>query len=305
MSIVRINPSMDNSALRELLFSGELILFTELSMVKELVNHTRRELESLFHPHDPQQAHVHFSPSELAEMLSAWKPRFMRLPESLRLSKAVLTEIGFSPSTTHYDFLKPRTSYPVGHLTTGIAYAFPWHRDTWYAAARQQINLWFPIWDVRPDNAMGFDPGGFAQKVPNNSHEFDYYRRNVERQSLASVTGKDVRAQPGAIDWQVAHEDILLIAPGQILLFSADQLHRSIPNTSGLSRYSVDYRVVDVTDIEAGRGAPALDIACTGTAIRDFKRVLDDGPMPEHCVLALEPDGPTDGDGALTFSPPA
>jgi len=305
MSIVRTNPRVSNVELRELLFAGELVLFTELPAVADLVTHTRKELEALFHPHDPQQAHRHFSPEQLAEMLSAWKPRFMRLEESLRLSKEILSQIGFDPLTTHFDFLKPRTSYPVGHLTTGIAYAFPWHRDTWYAAARQQINLWFPIWDVRPDNAMGFDPAGFGQRVPNNSSEFDYYRRNVERQSLAKVVGKDTRSQPGAIDWQVGHEDILLISPGQILLFSADQLHRSIPNTSGLSRYSVDYRIVDITDIEADRGAPALDVECTGTAIRDFKRVADDGPMPEHCVLALEPEGPAGDDVALVFKPPA
>ncbi len=304
MSILRTNPGVSNETLRQLLFSGELVLFTDLPAVAELVAHTRQEIESLFAPHDPQQAHQYFSDSQLAGMLSAWKPRFMRLPKSLRLAKEVLAQIGFDPMTTHYDLLKPRTSYPVGHLTTGIAYAFPWHRDTWYAAARQQINLWFPVWDVRADNAMGFDPAGFGRKVPNNSSEFDYYRRNEERKSLANVVGNDTRAQPGAIAWRVDHEDIFLIAPGQILLFSGDQLHRSIPNTSAVSRYSVDYRIVNVEDIEAGRGAPALDVACTGTAIRDFKRVADDGPMPEHCVRALEPDGPS-GDVVLTFTPTA
>ncbi len=302
MSTIRTNPQVDNDALREMLFAGELVVYTDIPAVAELVAHAQHELKSLFRPHDPQQAHAHFSPSQLAEMLSSWKPRFMRLEKSLRLAKEVLEQIGFNPSTTHYDLLKPRTSYPVGHLTTGIAYAFPWHRDTWYAAARQQINLWFPVWEVRADNAMGFDPAGFGQKVPNNSSGFDYYRRNDERRSLAKVVGKDARSQPGAIDWQVPHEDILLISPGQILLFSADQLHRSIPNTSGLSRYSIDYRIVDVTDIEADRGAPALDVACTGTAIRDFKRVSDDGPMPENCVRILEPDGPP-ADVTLTFTP--
>ncbi len=303
MSIVRTNPKKPNDQLRQMLFDGEILLFTELPAVAELVEHTRKELETLFAPHDPQQAHEHYSPAELAELLSAWKPRYMRLPESLRLQKAVLTQIGFDPAVTHYDLLKPRTSYPVGHLTTGIAYAFPWHRDTWYAAARQQINLWFPIWDVEANNAMGFDPAGFGAKVPNNSDEFDYYRRNVERKSLANVVGKDTRSQPGALNWQVDHEEIFLISPGQILLFSADQLHRSIPNTSGVSRYSVDFRIVNVNDIEAGKGAPALDVACTGTAIRDFKRVSDDGPMPASCVLKIEPDGPPE-DVMLTFAPP-
>jgi hypothetical protein len=46
------------------------------------------------------------------------------------------------------------------HLTTGVAFAFPWHRDTWYSALRaRQINWWLPIFPVRDDNAMSFDPG--------------------------------------------------------------------------------------------------------------------------------------------------
>ena len=302
MSVVRTNPQLGNETLREMLFAGDLVVFTDIPAVAELVTHTRQELQTLFAPHDPQQAHAHFTPAELAEKLSAWKPRFMRLETSLHLEKEILRQIGFDPTTTHYDFLKPRTSYPVDHLTTGIAYAFPWHRDTWYGAPRQQINLWFPIWDVRADNAMGFDPAGFGKKVPNDSDKFDYYRRNEERKSLAKVVKKDTRSQPGAIDWKVPHEDIMLLSPGQILLFSGDQLHRSIPNTSGLSRYSVDFRVIDVADIQADRGAPALDVACVGTAARDFKRVSDDGSMPSDCVLLLEPEGPPVG-AELTFKP--
>ena len=304
MSIVRLNPTGSNEALRERLFAGDLALFTELPAVAELVAHARDELERLFGGRDPRHAHEHYEPAELADMLSVWKPRFMRLPESLRLSKEVLAQIGFDADTTHYDLLKPRTSFPQGHLTTGIAAAFPWHRDTWYAAARQQINLWFPIYEVRPDNAMGFDPIGFGREVPNNSNEFDYYRRNRERGSLSKVVSRVAHAQPGAIDWHPAHEDILLPSPGSILLFSADQLHRSIPNTSGLSRYSIDYRVVSTADVEAGRGAPALDVACTGTAIRDFKRLSDDAEIPDRIVRIIEPVPPS-GDVALTFAPPA
>ena len=43
-----------------------------------------------------------------------------------------------SQEGTHYDLPKPRTSFPVGHLTTGIAYAFPWHRDVRYALRRNR-----------------------------------------------------------------------------------------------------------------------------------------------------------------------
>ncbi len=76
-------------------------------------------------------------------------------------------------------------------------------------------------------------------------------------------------------------------APGSILLFSGAQLHASIPNTSGRSRYSVDFRTVDVPDLKAGRGAPLVDAHCTGTAIRDFHNVADGSPFDESTVRQL------------------
>ncbi len=302
MSTILVNPRCSNTDLRASLFTGDIVLFTELPAVAELVEHTRAELNMLFDGHDPQHVHEHLTPEELAAILSKWKPAFMRMERSMHLAREIIKQCGFDPHTTHFDLLKPRTSYPVGHLTTGIAYAFPWHRDTWYAAAPQQINLWLPIWEPQRNNAMAFDPTAFGKQVPNNSGDFDYYRRNVERASLDKVVKADTRAQPGAIDWHPAHEDIVLPSPGSILLFSADQLHRSIPNTSGLARYSIDYRIVETSDIESGRGAPALDNACTGTAIRDFHRVSDGAAMPEAMVRILEPEPPA-GDVVLTFDP--
>jgi hypothetical protein len=96
---------------------------------------------------------------------------------------------------------------------------------------------------------------------------------------------------------------VVLPPPGGVLLFSGAQLHRSIPNTSGRSRFSVDFRTVDVADLRAGRGAPLVDVYCTGTAIRDFRNVADDGPFSEATVVELF--GPPPPDSMLVFKPPA
>jgi hypothetical protein len=41
-------------------------------------------------------------------------------------------------------------------------------------------------------------------------------------------------------------------------------------------RFSVDFRTVYAPDLMAGRGAPLVDVYCTGTAIRDFVDVADE-----------------------------
>ena len=70
-----------------------------------------------------------------------------------------------------------------------------------------------------------------------------------------------MQARPGAIDHKPEQELVILPAPGEVLLFSGAQLHASTPNTSGLARYSVDFRTVYVPDLLAGRGAPLVDVA--------------------------------------------
>ena len=105
----------------------------------------------------------------MAELLGEWKPRWIHAKRSRELVRAIIAEAGFEPEYTHYDVPKPRTSFPVGHLTTGIAFAFPWHRDVWYSAPAQQINWWLPVFPVRETNAMSFDLASFAQAVPNTS----------------------------------------------------------------------------------------------------------------------------------------
>ena len=123
----------------------------------------------------------------------------------------------------------------------------------------------------------------------------------------ASTTAKQVtkesQARPGAIDHHPDQELILLPAPGEVLLFSGAQLHASIPNTSGRARFSVDFRTVSVPDLLAGRGAPLVDVNCTGTAIRDFINVADERSFDEELVQDLF--GPPPEGAVLVFGAPA
>ena len=41
-----------------------------------------------------------------------------------------------------------------------------------------------------------------------------------------------------------------------MILFSGAQLHETVPNTTGLARYSIDFRTVNFDDASPHRGAP-------------------------------------------------
>jgi hypothetical protein len=299
---VFVDPDLNADELRQTVYDGNLIVLTRLQAVSALVDYTRDQLADLFRPHDPEHAHEHFDPAEMAKMLGVWKPRFIHDDRSKKLVCDIITEARLPAEHTHYDLPKPRTSFPKGHLTTGVAFAFPWHRDVWYSAPRQQLNWWLPVFPARPDNSMSFDLQNFDRAVPNTSHTFDYYRNNAQRLTTAASVTHEQQARPGAIDHKPLHELVVLPPPGGILLFSGAQLHTSIPNTSGLARYSIDFRTVDAGDLLADRGAPLVDVQCTGTAIRDFHNVSDGTAFDEDIVTKLF--GAPPPDAMLVFSGP-
>jgi hypothetical protein len=294
MPAILTDPVIPADEVRQRLYSGDLVILTRLHALQEFVGYMREELTKLFAPYDPQHVHEHIEPSEMAKILGDWKPRWIHAKRSRELVRAIIAEAGFDPDHTYYDVPKPRTSFPTGHLTTGIAFAFPWHRDVWYSAPAQQVNWWLPVFPVLETNAMSFDLANFARAVPNTSADFDYYRNNIQRFSTSKSVGREVQSRPGTVGHTPGVDVIPLPAPGEILLFSGAQLHTSIPNASGLARYSVDFRSVDVRDLQAGHGAPLADTYCTGTAIRDFVSVADESPFDEGLVRSLYGDPPTD-----------
>ena len=296
---VFVDPDFSADALRQALYKGNLVVLTRLRAVSNFVEYTRDQLTQLFSPHDPEHAHEYFDPAQMAKILGTWKPRFIHADRSKRLICDIIIEAGLPAEYTHYDVPKPRTSFPVGHLTTGVAFAFPWHRDVWYSAPAQQLNWWLPIFAVREDNSMSFDLQNFDRPVPNTSDTFDYYQNNAMRLTTATQVTRERQSRPGAVDHEPLHDLIVLPAPRAILLFSGAQLHASVPNTSGRARYSVDFRTVDVRDLLADRGAPLVDVHCTGTAIRDFHNVADGGAFDERTVTELF--GPPPVDAMLVF----
>jgi hypothetical protein len=299
-----INAELDDKERRQGIYRGEIFILDRLSSVQRLISFARDLVEKAFAPHDPERVHEVLDPWQLAAILGKLKPAFTHHPESWRLMTEVLDEVGCDLADTYCDVPKLRTAYPVGHLTKGIAYAFPPHRDTWYAAPRAQINWWMPIYPLAADNAMAFYPQYFDRPADNDSSRFDYYRRNAERLVAAKFVIDDPRSQPAAMALPEDEPQIRLLPNrGGMIVFSGSHLHRTVPNTTNRSRYSIDFRTVSRIDLVEGNGAPDMDVHCTGTALRDFRCAKDCAAVPEELAQRLDPAGPGDGD-LVVFEPP-
>ncbi|HKN87049.1 MAG TPA: hypothetical protein VJV04_09335, partial [Nitrospiraceae bacterium] len=176
-------------------------------------------------------------------------------------------------------------------------------RDTWYSAPMCQLNWWIPIYEIASNNAMAFHPRYWDQPIRNDSSGYNYYEWNkYHRPAASQFLKEDPRPLPRPLEPVDLEPQIRLIPPaGSIIIFSAAQVHSSVPNTSGQTRFSIDFRTVHRDDVEAKDGARNIDSACTGTSLRDFMRVSDLAPIPDE-LIARYSDG-TEISGELVYQP--
>ena len=113
----------------------------------------------------------------------------------------------------------------------------------------------------------------------------------------------DTRKQPKAIaDLDLTTQVRIVCPPGGLILFSGAQLHATVPNTTGRSRFSIDFRTAHLDELAVKGGARNFDCVPQGTTLRELRRASDRAPMPAETILVHEPVPPTDADG-LVFQP--
>ena len=297
-----VESSVTDEERRRALFVGNTFTYDTRKSVRALCDLASGLIREAFHPHDPERAQFELPVERFVEILAPLKTRFTHHPEAKILLRQVLEEMGCDPAQTYFDVPKLRVVTSGGYLTSGVGYAYKHHRDTWYACPPCQVNWWVPISNITERCAFVIHPNYFNRVVKNNSADFDAYKWNAEgRKNAAQFINSDSRPHPHLkeqldLDWQV-----LLGRPGSVIMFSAQHLHATVPNDSGHTRFSIDFRTVHRHDIEAHAGAKLVDSAATGTTLRDFIRATDHERFPESIVEQYETGGKREG--VLIFDP--
>jgi len=304
MNTVYIDSPVTDAERRRLLYQGHIFVYSPRPSTVALCDFARGLIKEAFGSLDPERAQYCLPVAEYAALLAKLKPYFIHHPKSKELLQSIFVEMSCDLSKTYFDVPKMRSSTSSGYLTTGIAYAWHPHRDTWYSAPPCQVNWWIPIYEIESENAMGFHPRYWSEPVRNNSGEYNRYVENQVGRGdhVAAYTKEDPRTLPKPLDPLDRDPEIRLICPvGGLILFSAAQMHSSVPNTSGKTRFSIDFRTFHVDDVVAKRGAPNIDSACTGTTVREFLRGTDLSRIPEE-IASLYSDG-TENLGSLVYEP--
>ncbi len=266
---------------RNAMFAGDIFREHPTRAWSALADFARARIAQHFGNLDPRRAQHELSVESFVQLVAGLKTDFTNHPETKQLVRAVLTETGHDVPSTVFDVPRLRVVTSDGYLSAGVGYAYKTHRDTWYAAPSCQVNWWASLYDLEPSQSLTFYPAFFTRPCANTSAEFDYddWQRNGRTSAVRQIS-KDTRQHPLPLVDLPEAEAIRLVMPADhYVQFSAAQLHRTTPNSSGLTRFSIDFRTINLQDYELQRGAPNADNASRGSTISDFLRATDFSPL--------------------------
>jgi hypothetical protein len=303
MTTIHLDARLSDAERRERLFAGDIFALPQTAESLAFGAYTWRMICEAFDPIDPAIAQDVLSVEEFVARVAPLKTQYTHSPESKRLLREVLRAAGCNLTTTYFDLPKLRIVTHSDYLTAGVGYAYTPHRDVWYSAPPAQVNWWVPIRDITPECALTFHLEYWERPIPNTSGGFDPYVWNsVGRAEAAKHVKNDTRNHPRVTEDGVALTDLRIVGEANSLIaFSAAHLHATVPNTSGRTRFSVDFRTIDLDDLTTRNGAKLVDSDCTGTTLRDFLNAEDLSPVPEDIIEAY--DAGSRHEGELVFTP--
>ena len=290
MGTIYVDSPLSDEDRRRRLYEGDLFVFSPTKSSADLCALARELSEEAFAPHPPENAQDYMPAEQYASILADLKPRFIHHPRAKELIRGMLSEVGCDVGRTYFDVPRLRTMAHGDYMKAGLALQFHAHRDTWFSAPHAQLNWWLPVYEVTRENSMAFHLRYFAAAIKNSSAGYDYDEWNrTGRQQAAQQITKETRKQPEAEEPLELEPDVRIVTPvGGFYIFSAAHLHSTVPNTTSRTRFSIDFRTVNIDDLVDGISAQNVDAECTGTTLRDFMRAEGLVPLDDDIVAQYD-----------------
>jgi hypothetical protein len=277
---------VDPRALLDRLYGGDVLCLRQSAPMRRLVAHTRAMLEAAFAPHQPPQIHQFLDHGQQAERFAQLQREFWQDGEVRAGWAEVFALTGLQPDAIARDKYHLRfqphqdegANLPRHRATSTLAF----HRDTWGSNLYAQVNWWGPVYEIDAGRTMAVYPELWSRPAPNTTRSFD----------LAAIIARSRDGGRNAVnaDEAIPHVEAgadlgpavpVVIAPGDLLLFSAAHAHAGVPNHTGLTRISLETRTVLIEDVRAGRGAPNIDGEAPWMAPGWFRRVSDGAKLSD------------------------
>lgn len=267
-------PSSQDEA-KQSIYGGSVYLLKANDASLQLVNQTIERIQQEVGT-DFREAHLAFSAEEFFVRIGKLRKQIYTSNDFHQLLNAVIASLGFQLNRTAYDPARIRVISPGGHLNPAASAIYYGHRDTWYANSQSMITWWIPLHAIGEDESFDFYPEQFLKPVKNDSEIFDFevWTRDGQKNRIGWQDKKtgEVESYPRLLEKPDGLKATVVAQAGDILLFSAQHLHQTRPNTTIKSRFSLDFRTVDINDHATNIGASNVDNRSTGSSLSQFVR---------------------------------
>lgn len=132
---------------------------------------------------------------------------------------------------------------------------------------------------------MAFHPHYWDTPLKNSSSDFNY-QQWVDQRGLAKLQiTKETRELSKPLEPMECDAQFRIVTqPGGVTIFSGAQMHSTAHNITNRTRLSIDFRTIHLGDVLAGRSAPNIDDASTGSSLGDYMRGSDLEQVPEETI---------------------
>lgn len=273
-----------NSPDIRILYSGQIHQFSS-----GLIEPIARQCNSILQRHsldlnifDPRENSLYL------ERLSLIRNEISHSKTIRYLSLEILKENGWSLEDVYSDLVRFRCIPPNFQEHPRARGLLCWHRDTFYANPACQINLWLPLSSCDRSNGIVFFPEFLDSAVENDSSSFslDHWNQSGGFQAFRKE-GDQVIAGTGSVYPSAANAPrmenayIPEVRRGEGLFFASRHLHGTMPNTSGLNRYSLELRFCTLTELKKADPSLNVDSQSRGCFATEFRNAVTQELCPK------------------------
>jgi hypothetical protein len=281
VAVQAISGPLEEEKRRRAIYGGDLLIFKNVEPMVEFCSLVDGLIREALGAEDPMRAQFRMDREDYLARVEALQKRFRAEERPKGLLLRGLEGVGVDPRRTFWDKPYLRVSPHGGEHEDRRTQKLGFHRDTWASNVYSQTNWWAPIYPITAGRAVAFYPEYWEKPLKNTSAGWDL--EEVRAGKITSIVPEP--AEPVS----TASELRVVVEPGDLLCFSGAHLHASVPNETGLARFSVEVRTADAEDEAAGRGAPNLDGEAPRVALGWFRRMEGDLlPLPEALSRSRE-----------------
>jgi hypothetical protein len=276
-----LSGALDDERRREHIYAGDILVFKGVPPLGEFCAWTDALIRAAFGHRDPVRAQFELDREDYVARVAALQKQVRTHRDARRLCSAALRSVGVDLRRTCWDWLYLRVlPHGEGHASRRTE-KLGVHRDTWSSNVYAQTNWWAPIYPITAERTIVFYPGYWSRPLANTSSQWDLEAIRAQRTGTVPDRGTAVPVVPEPSEpVDTTSELRMVVEPGDLLCFSGAHVHASVPNWSGMTRFSVEVRTVDSDDVRLGRGAPNVDGQAPHVALEWFHHIEDDTPLP-------------------------